>query len=455
MKVVQTFWSGGKNPLTDSYGWLSPQYNLMSWVLSCLSLKENYDEVVMYTDSAGYAILSKLLGLPYSEFILQYDNFVCPENQWAYAKIFTYSLQDKPFIHVDGDVYLPERLKLNVEKGDIITQNKEIGTEYYRTMVDRIMTENIIFPDFLVKELQNGSVSSYNAGILGGNDIEYIQKYCKAVFEYLNSNQLLKIDGKVRGSHNILFEQILLYALTAEDNKEVTTVLKRDVRDNGYSYRNFCNFYSYDKYTLMHIIGGHKRKQKTCELLSRTLLKKYPEYYQRIIELFPEKYERIRSFSHKSEKDILPYQTFADELSKKWEKISNNDLFDLEKKTCNYFEFLNSSDEKKLSTIIKRNPYLSIYEKNERQVEDSTQSEYDMALIPGFIPGGVYEVSINDLSYNILMLLQDDKTLKYLLNELEHCFHFETDKDENFIFHLILKNLENLFYNKLIYIDTI
>ena len=52
MKVFQTFWSGNKNPLTNSWGWLNPESNIMSWALSCMFLKEHYNEVVLYTDSA-------------------------------------------------------------------------------------------------------------------------------------------------------------------------------------------------------------------------------------------------------------------------------------------------------------------------------------------------------------------------------------------------------------------
>ena len=66
MRVVQTFWSGGKNPLENSYGWIHPEYNLMSWALSCMTLKEHYDEVALYTDSAGYAVLHDILGLLYT-----------------------------------------------------------------------------------------------------------------------------------------------------------------------------------------------------------------------------------------------------------------------------------------------------------------------------------------------------------------------------------------------------
>ena len=53
MRIVQTFWSAGRNPLEYSFGWLRPEYNLMSWALSLLSLREHYDEVALYADEQG------------------------------------------------------------------------------------------------------------------------------------------------------------------------------------------------------------------------------------------------------------------------------------------------------------------------------------------------------------------------------------------------------------------
>ena len=35
MKIIQCFWTGNKNSLTDSYGWLLPIFNYLSWIISC------------------------------------------------------------------------------------------------------------------------------------------------------------------------------------------------------------------------------------------------------------------------------------------------------------------------------------------------------------------------------------------------------------------------------------
>ena len=64
MRIVQTFWTAGQDPLKHAFGWLHPEYNLMSWALSYLSLREHYDEVALYTDSEGKRILIDELRFP-------------------------------------------------------------------------------------------------------------------------------------------------------------------------------------------------------------------------------------------------------------------------------------------------------------------------------------------------------------------------------------------------------
>ena len=62
-KTVQTLWTGHKSLVRDSFGWLEPQYHLMAWALSCLMLRESYDDVELYTDSEGAAVLIDRLRL--------------------------------------------------------------------------------------------------------------------------------------------------------------------------------------------------------------------------------------------------------------------------------------------------------------------------------------------------------------------------------------------------------
>lgn len=96
-----------KNSLTDSYGWLLPIFNYLSWIISCNQLRRYYDDVTLVTDSQGYDVLINKLHLPYTDVIESLDclNHYNP-NLWALAKIKAYQSIKEPFIHVDGDVFI-------------------------------------------------------------------------------------------------------------------------------------------------------------------------------------------------------------------------------------------------------------------------------------------------------------------------------------------------------------
>ena len=287
MKVVQTFWSGRKKILEDGYGWLSPKHHIMSWALSCLCLKENYDEVILYTDSPGYIIFHEALQLPYTRYEVLYDSIKCKPEHWAYPKLLTYSLQEKPFIHVDGDVFLHNRLNPEIESGDLIAQNREIGTLYYKNMMPPILMNSIRVAAILYRELIKDSISSYNMGVTGGNDIEFIKDYCRAAFEYINDNRINVPENEAGNiNQNIVFEQILFCVLATSHHKYVATVIDRPLFDNGYTVEEFCNFRKFGQNTLMHIIGGHKRNPEVCRMLEQTLQEKYPETFHKIQQLF-------------------------------------------------------------------------------------------------------------------------------------------------------------------------
>lgn len=39
MKIIQSFWSAGKDVYADGFGWKHAELHFMSWALSCLSLR--------------------------------------------------------------------------------------------------------------------------------------------------------------------------------------------------------------------------------------------------------------------------------------------------------------------------------------------------------------------------------------------------------------------------------
>ena len=264
MRIVQTFWSGGGNPLIKSFGWPHAEYNLMSWALSCCSLREHYDEIALYTDKQGYEVLIEKLNLPYTEVHVVYDDNLCLPQHWAYAKIKTYSLQTKPFLHVDGDVYISSRFSDRILNSSLVVQNKEICTNYYRNMVKNMFSNTgLRFPNRISEQIKTGFIMSYNMGIFGGSDLPFIQKYCEEAFEFLKTNHLNDVNyEQSKSDYNIFFEQILFALVSFGMNKKISCILESEIEDNGYTGKLFCDVENLSKYPILHIIGGHKKKRE-------------------------------------------------------------------------------------------------------------------------------------------------------------------------------------------------
>jgi hypothetical protein len=267
---------------------------------------------------------------------------------WAHPKLLTYSIQNEPFIHVDGDVYIFNRLPAEYESAELIAQNAEVGSAYYKKMAIKFLNDNVIIPEILRKEIEKEIILSYNAGVLGGNDLNFIKEYCQIAFDFISTNKLNDTNSKISDvNYNILFEQILFRVLVAHNKKTVLNVIKQPIQDNGYTYKEFCDFYSVEKQPYMHIIGGHKRNNRICELLSRTLANRHPDYFYKIINLFSTEH-LLFTDSHCAFKNpisettnyLQQYNLILDSLLTKWKDIHISELLEQEKLSGNYFQFL-------------------------------------------------------------------------------------------------------------------
>lgn len=472
MKMLQTLWTANKSLVENSFGWIHPQYHLMSWALSCLSLRENYDNVVLYTDSNGYNLLVELLKLPYTDVVIQYDGLHCPDIHWAYPKILTYSLQKEPFIHVDGDVHLPHRLDASIESGGLIAQNKELGTTYYKNMMNDLLKRNYRMPEFLRKALERNVIPSYNAGFLGGNDLDFIQEYCQTAFQLIEDNGLLDYHSRnLSVNNNLFFEQTLFAALVEERGKTVTSVLGMAVPDNGYDYSRFCDFYRFDEAKFLHLLGGHKRNLRACELLGKTLLNRYPDYYRQIVKLFPQDNKRLGDIKlaipdMSIQQCIALYQDHLCDCITEWQELPNDTLYDLEQRLSAYPRFLNATRAQQAVYKVGKNPYASVFEipphwpdlakhlLKERISRDRCSRSADVVCVPCLLGEGYREALLSDWGYNMLALLETEKSFEELLVELRHTLSPALRNNDKGIYHSALAELEYLCYNGIVYVKS-
>ncbi len=336
MNFIQTLYIDKyKDSLKNNFGWVAPEFHLISWALSCLQLKKFYQQVELFASSCAAELLIGKLNLPYFKIHLIHDNFhIADEKLWALYKIFTYSLQDEPFLHIDGDVFLFKELPPFLLSGELVAQNMEVATpEVYSNTQKQLVKHFTYFPDCVNKEFYNTSpIKAVNAGILGGTNIKFIKEYADLAFKYVERNKrhlpLINLHG-----FNVFFEQHLFYSLAKEKELRIEFLINELIEDD--KYRHLGDFHEVPcKNNYLHLIGEYKRDEYTCRQMAAKLRELYPEYYYRIMSLckVESASHRISMYAGKEFKNIKDYKQFNKKAKynylnsdcTKIPKISNN-----------------------------------------------------------------------------------------------------------------------------------
>lgn len=320
MKFIQTLhFDKSINPFKHSFGWAAPEYHLMGWALSCLQIQRLYKRVDLYCNSKAASLLKDELGLPYSNVYVTHDDLnIVNEKLWALPKVFTYSLQNEPFLHLDGDVFLFKELPTSLLGSELIAQNIEIASDYYLSTQMELMKYFTYFPNCVKSDFYSTNpFRAVNAGILGGSDIMFIKEYADLAFKYINENarhlSSINVD-----SFNVFFEQHLFYSLAKEKGLPVEFLIEGIIVDN--QYKHLGDFHEVPcKKNYLHLIGQYKRDEHTCRLMASKLRQLYPEYYYRIIALCKNEFTPLsisfyadKKFS--TEKDYIQFNEYSKEI---------------------------------------------------------------------------------------------------------------------------------------------
>lgn len=284
MKIVQSFWSGNNNNETHAYGWLNYKYNWISWILSCHQLVKYHDHVELYTDSFGYEMLIKKLKLPYTKVHVVLDELNNhPSELWAIGKIKTFHLQNEPFIHVDGDVFVWESLTKKFNKSNLVTQNLEVTTSYYRERWDVIHPQLTYIPHEMLPYHEDKSNLACNMGIIGGNNVDFFKSYAKKSFEFVDKNNSINLNSIDGLNFNVFFEQVLFYALATKNRESIDFYFKETSIDND--YKGLGEFEDIPKKSYLHLIGLYKKNPFVCKNMESYTMRFYPESYSLLTKL--------------------------------------------------------------------------------------------------------------------------------------------------------------------------
>lgn len=266
-KIVYSLWTAPSGDITKhATNWISSKAHLYSWVLSVNKMKEFHKEIELVTDDLGKKILVDTLELPFTSVKVELNNIEEYKDFWALGKIIAYSLQDKPFLHMDADAFFWKGIPKVLNNKEIFAQNIEDDNwfrEAYLPAINHLNNQK----DF--KKPSTWGLTNYAAccGIFGGTDIKTIKKYSKEAFNFIKNNKKVFKNITDKGSYCIIFEQYLLATVCKNLNKDI------------YYLEKYLDKEKLSKHNYTHI-WGEKKSNYTENILGNIVKRDYPKQYE-------------------------------------------------------------------------------------------------------------------------------------------------------------------------------
>jgi hypothetical protein len=239
-----TAYKSNRNPNKDE---------LIFWKLSLALANKNYYNVYLICDKFYLKLLGKL---PFKKIFPILRIREDQDHIWSIGKLLAYDFiahQNEPFLHIDSDVFLWEKLPEDLTSKGIFVQNKEHfsypnsqdkNLKFYPAYrVDYLSDLN---SDQIPKEwkafieLPRSQTFAYNVGIIGGYDLEFFKEYVRYSIDIINNknyysfwkvnkNKLNNYDFAECDFNTILaviYEQFTLGVYAHINKKTIHTLLK-------------------------------------------------------------------------------------------------------------------------------------------------------------------------------------------------------------------------------------
>lgn len=233
--------------------------------------KKFFKEVELVTNDYGKSILIKKYKIPFTSVDTSLNKLNVHKDLWAFAKIVSYSIQKKPFVHIDLDVVLWEKIPAHLLKSKIFFQHKDTfemqpGYKYLVTAVEGTTIS------YYCKE--KGIKHAHNCGVVGVNDLSLPVKWLAMakdfIFNESNKHFWNKLENK--GQMNYLFEQYFISCICKGEKLEPGVLIKNFSYDSA----------SKPSFKMTHLWGESKKKSVETNRIKSRLKKEFPKIYDRI-----------------------------------------------------------------------------------------------------------------------------------------------------------------------------
>ncbi|MGO9236994.1 MAG: DUF6734 family protein [Methylocella sp.] len=220
MRAVWSFWS---KPFRAYKGriWRDPLHHVLAWGLSLGLACKHYPESVLVTDTAGKSLLVDQLSLRFDHVSTELDRLRDADpGWWALGKLVAYSLQDRPFVHLDTDVFLWKPLPATLVNAPVFTQCPEQhpldGWCGPRDVESVFARHGLSLPAEWEwsRSLSSNQFREESCGILGGTNVDFIRYYADLAIDLVANPKHAAAWAAFaeKAGYNMLIEQFLLAA---------------------------------------------------------------------------------------------------------------------------------------------------------------------------------------------------------------------------------------------------
>lgn len=198
MVIVYSFWDK-----PNKRKWYNEKYQWYSLALSVYQSNLYYGNSIMHTTIKQKEFFEKL-EIPFTEISTSLEDVKYDNRIWAIGKVLTYYIQEEPFIHIDNDLILYEKIP---DFDDVLVEKKEsFDIPFYKDGYDYALIrcqENFKKPYIEI----NNSVS---AGVYGVKNLVLNKEYCSEVFEICDNNKIYLESQRDLKAFMIILEQYTL-----------------------------------------------------------------------------------------------------------------------------------------------------------------------------------------------------------------------------------------------------
>lgn len=314
MNIIQSYFN--KNITIDNIdyagGYLSPIVNWLSMAYSCLLLKKYnpHDRLIFYGNQDMIHLFDSLFHLPYDEFHTVECKGEYAEWFYCWPKILTYENQREAFIHIDNDIFMWKRLPDRLREAPLVAQHQERDSKFYIDVYNQLIKDNISIPSCLNSCYDGTYISSYNAGLLGGNDISFLREYISEIRRFIDSNRHKIAVSDRKFLYNVVFEQWLFFGLTKQQRKTVKTFYHTPITDFDMVEAHVpSQILSLGALEYLHVME-HKDNIRCNRFIAYKMQSEFPKEYERVLSVCNDmgiKSSFFSSYSDNLEKDLDPF----------------------------------------------------------------------------------------------------------------------------------------------------